>query len=212
MVLEAFPQLYKVKCLNHTRIEDNPNASLAIHNESHPGYVAVVTIPNLVGRNDTNVLKPYTNQGLLSEIQDFLKTRVTGQLVPGSSAAPQVNVNVCNPLFEEIFIDFALQLREGYDDFTLYREQLQGEITRFLSPWAFSGQGDVQFGGRIPKSVLINFIEERPYVDFITDVVLKQKPEHQPVIGNLEEAAATTSRSILVSAVSTGHNITQYGT
>ena len=212
MVLEAFPQLYKVKCLNHTRIEDNPNASLAIHNESHPGYVAVVTIPNLVGRNDTNVLKPYTNQGLLSEIQDFLKTRVTGQLVPGSSAAPQVNVNVCNPLFEEIFIDFALQLREGYDDFTLYREQLQGEITRFLSPWAFSGQGDVQFGGRIPKSVLINFIEERPYVDFITDVVLKQKPENQPVIGNLEEAVATTSRSILVSAVSTGHNITQYGT
>jgi hypothetical protein len=41
--------LYKVKCLNHTRIEDNPNASLAIHNESQPGYVAVVTIPNLVG-------------------------------------------------------------------------------------------------------------------------------------------------------------------
>jgi hypothetical protein len=158
------------------------------------------------------VLKPYTNQGLLTEIQDFLKTRVTGQLVPGSSAAPQVNVNVCNPLFEEIFIDFALQLREGYDDFTLYREQLQGEITRFLSPWAFSGQGDVQFGGRIPKSVLINFIEERPYVDFITDVVLKQKPEHQP--GHREPGGGRGHhlRSILVSAVSTGHNITQYGT
>jgi hypothetical protein len=210
LVLEAFPQLYKVKCLNHTRIEDNPNASLAIHNESQPGYVAVITIPSLVGRNDTNPLKPYTNQALLSEIKDFLKARVTGQLVPGTSAAPQVNVNVCNPLFEEIFIEFALQLRTGYDDFTFYREQLQAEITRFLSPWAFSGKGDVQFGGRIPKSVLINFIEERPYVDFITDVVLKQKPENQPLRENLEEAVATTSRSILVSAVSTGHNITQY--
>jgi hypothetical protein len=207
MVLEAFPQLYKVKCLNHTRIEDNPDASLAIHNESQPGYVAVVTIPNLVGRNDTNPLKPYTSQTLLSEIQHFLKTRVTGQLVPA-----HVNVTVCNPLFEEVFIDFALQLRAGFDDFTFYRQQLQVEITRFLSPWAFSGQGDVQFGGRIPKSVLINFIEERPYVDFITDVVLKHKPENQPIMGNLEEAVATTSRSILVSGISSSHNISQYGT
>lgn len=216
LVLEAFPNVYKVKCLSHTRIEDNPDASLAIHNENAPGHVALIAIPSLVNRSDSNPLKPFASQDLLSGIKDFLKERVTGQLVPSPTAPVQVNVHVCNPLFEEIYLAFDLQLRDGYEDFSWYRQVLQEEITRHLSPWAFAapeaGSDAVQFGGRISKSSLINFIEERPYVDFITSVVLKHKPGNQPVSGDLEEAVATTSRSILVSAPALDHAITQYGT
>lgn len=215
LVLEAFPSVYKVKCLNHTRIEDNPVASLSIYNENAPGHVAVIAIPSLIGRGDQNPLKPYASQDLLSGIKDFLKERVTGQLVPSPEPPTQVNVHVCNPLFEEICLEFDLQLREGYDDFSWYRQVLQEEITRHLSPWAFASEGgaaDVQFGGRISKSTLINFIEERPYVDFITNVVLKHKPGNLPVSGDLEEAVATSSRSILVSAPAVDHAISQYGT
>jgi hypothetical protein len=103
-----------------------------------------------------------------------------------------------------------LRLRDGYKDFALYSEQLRSEIVRFLSPWAFGETGEVRFGGRLAKSALIDFIEERPYVDFITDVILKQKPEGQPLIGNIETAVATTSRSILVSAVAADHHISEY--
>jgi hypothetical protein len=208
-----------VKCLNHTRIEDNPNASLAIHNENAPGHVALIAIPTLHDRSDANPLKPYASLDLLSAIKDFLKARVTGQLIPGPATPSQVNVHVCNPLFEEIHLEFDLRLKEGFEDFSWYRQVLQEEITRHLSPWAFQDEGgqggtskaDVQFGGRISKSALINFIEERPYVDFVTDVILKHKPGNAPVSGDLEEAVATTSRSILVSAPAADHIIHPYG-
>jgi hypothetical protein len=107
-------------------------------------------------------------------------------------------------------MEFRLSLSEGYTDFTYYSQLLAEELTRYLSPWAYNADVDVQFGGKISKSTLINFIEERPYVDFITDVVLNHKPENKPPAGNVEEAVATTSRSILVSAVSTDHKITDY--
>jgi len=35
---------------------------------------------------------------------------------------------------------------------------------------AFAADAEISFGGKVYKSVLINFIEERAYVDFITDV------------------------------------------
>lgn len=215
LVLEAFPSVYKVKCLNHTRIEDNPDAGLAIYNENAPGHVALIAVPNLINRNDANPLKPFAAQDLLTGIRDYLRERVTGQLVPGPVAPYQVNVHVCNPLFEEIQLEFDLKLKEGYEDFSWYRQVLQEEITRHLSPWAFAAEGqgaDLQFGGRISKSALINFIEERPYVDFITSVVLKQKSGNAPLSGDLEEAVASTSRSILVSVPSGNHAINPHGT
>ncbi len=206
LVLEAFPTLYKVKCLNHTRIEDNPDASLAIYSENSPGHVSLVAIPRLLPGGSDNPLKPFASAALLDGIREYLGERVTGQL----------NLHVCNPLFEEIFLEFALQLRAGFDDFTWYSELLREEITRHLSPWAFApiqgGARELQFGGGISKSALVNFIEERPYVDFITSVVLKHKPGNQSVSGDAEEIVATTSRSVLVSAPSTEHTITRHGT
>ena len=119
-----------------------------------------------------------------------------------------VHVTVCNPLFEEVSMTFALSLREGYTDFTYYSQLLADELTRYLSPWAYNPDADVQFGGKISKSTLINFIEDRPYVDFITNVFMYHELENKA--HDVEEAVATTSRSILVSALSTMHSITEY--
>lgn len=202
LVLEAFPQLHKVKCLNHTQIEDNPDATKSIYNETRPGYVAIITIPNMINRNDANPLKPYTNQNLLSEIKAFLEQRISGH----------VNLNVCNPLFEEVRIEFRLQLKDGYDDFTYYDSLLQQQITQYLSPWAYDLQTEVQFGGKISKSQLVNFIEEQYYVDFITEVKLYHKPGSNvpESTTDYEEVIATTARSILVSAPAIKHKIDVY--
>jgi hypothetical protein len=55
---------------------------------------------------------------------------------------------------------------------------------------------------------LINFIEERYYVDFITDVFLYVKTdETTDESDNLEEITASTARSILVSAPASTHSI-----
>jgi hypothetical protein len=44
LVLENFPQVYKAKCLNHTRTE-NPETGAPEYNEVAPGYVTLITIP-----------------------------------------------------------------------------------------------------------------------------------------------------------------------
>ncbi len=198
LVLEAFPQIYKAKCLNHTKLIENETSGEMEYNEVAPGYVTVITIPNLQNRNDNNPLRPYTNQGLLLQIEEYLQQRISCH----------VKLGVRNPQFEEVRMKFRLKLLKGFDDFTYYKKQLQQEITQFLTPWAYASNADINFGGKVYKSVLIDFIEERPYVDFITDVEMYHLiDELTPESGNLEEIVASQARSILVSAQASRHDI-----
>jgi len=213
IVLEAFPSIYRVKCLNHTKFEKNETSGKVEYNEAAPGYVTIITVPNLQNRNDTNPLRPFTNQNLLSEIKEYL----------GRKISCHVKLNVKNPRFEEIWLSFKLKLLKGFDDFSFYEKQLREEITRFLSPWATNSKTDVQFGGKIHKSIIIDFIEERPYVDFITDVKMfhDTNPDHEDAgdcdeenvkpgqSGDLDIIEASTARSILVSAPASKHTIEQ---
>jgi hypothetical protein len=85
---------------------------------------------------------------------------------------------------------------------------LKEEITQFLSPWAFGNSSTIDFGGKIYKSVLINFIEERYYVDFITDVFMYVTvDETSGESTDMDEITASTARSILVSTPASKHAI-----
>jgi hypothetical protein len=193
LVLEAFPEIHRVKCLNHAKYE------AGILYEDAPGYVTVITIPDLTNHNEINPLRPYTNADTLVQIQAFLQQRISCH----------VNLNVNNPIFEEVKMVFNLKLMEG-KDYSYYSKLLQDSITRYLSPWAYGQADDVQFGGKIEKSVLINFIEGQPYVDYITDVqllLLSSDPNITPQ--DQDEIAASTAISILVSVPAEKHSITQ---
>jgi hypothetical protein len=55
---------------------------------------------------------------------------------------------------------------------------------------------------------MINFIEERYYVEFITDVFMYVKvDETTDESGDMDEITASTARSILVSAAASKHVI-----
>ena len=210
LILEAFLQIYKVKCLNHTQYEPTED-SLGIYRELAPGHVTIVTVPKQTTQQQRNPLKPYTSLGLLSEIEDFLNKRV--------SCLAQLHVN--NPQFEEVWVRFNLRLYEGYD-VTFYTKELKKAIVRFLSPWAFSEgnnlksgdaggettkarkEGGPSFGGKIYKSVLIDFIEGQPYVDYVADFKLYRGISSTI---DLEEVVGSTAVSILVSAPEEQHDI-----
>ncbi len=194
LVLEAFPEIHRVKCLNHTKYENGKVY------EDAPGYVTVITIPDLTNHNEINPLRPYTNADTIDQIQAYLQQRISCQ----------VNLNVNNPIFEEVQMVFDLKLMAGRD-YSYYSQLLQNSITQFLSPWAYGKADDVQFGGMIEKSVLINFIEAQPYVDYITDVqlfLLSNDPAAPPPVDQ-DEITATTSISILVSVPPDKHLITE---
>ncbi|MEN6623328.1 MAG: baseplate J/gp47 family protein, partial [Smithella sp.] len=188
LVLEAFPQIYKVKCLNHTEYEPDETGN-GIYRELAPGHVTVVTIPNQQYYNLRDPLRPYTSLGLLKQIESFL----------GKRFSCFTSLHVKNPEFEEVRVEFNVCLKEGSDE-TYCITELQKALTRFLSPWAFPEGGSPSFGGKIYKSVLINFVEEQEYVDCVTNFKLF----HQEI--DKDEVEGSKSVSILVSARE--HNIT----
>jgi hypothetical protein len=86
----------------------------------------------------------------------------------------------------------------------MYQQLLNIEIEKFLCPWAWEDGAEISFGGKIIKSVLLNFVEERNYVDYVTFFTMDHIIEREgnlikKVITDVEEAVASTSRSVLVS-------------
>jgi hypothetical protein len=211
LILQAFPQIYKVRCLNHTRYEPADSAGGSdmcdggIYRELAPGHVTIITLPNLRFQQQIDPLKPYTSLGLLEEVQTFLRQRATAFLDQRATGFARLHVR--NPQFEEVRAAFKVQFKAGVDE-SYYKTQLQQSITRFLSPWAFTGIGVPSFGGKIYKSVLINFVEEQPYVDYVTDFQLFQDIPCQPPGGtDLDVVTGSRAISILVSAPASKHAI-----
>ncbi len=126
-----------------------------------PGHVLLVPIANLKNRNSINPLQPKTSRRILLEIEEYLK----------KLTSPFVKVHAKNPVYEQVIVGFRVQFYTGTDK-GFYLKKLNEEIVQYLTPWAFDENADVQFGQKIYASSIINFIEERPYVDFITDFVM----------------------------------------
>ena len=194
LVLEAFPQIYKVKCLNHTQYEPDGGG---IYRELAPGHVTVVTIPNQLSQNLRDPLRPYTSLDLLKKVEGFLRQR----------SGCFVRLHVRNPQFEEVRLAFKLRLHEGYDE-SYHVKLLREEITRFLSPWAYADGASPTFGGKVYKSVLINFVEERPYVDYVTDFQLFHDIGGVQGMVDLAEVSGSLAVSILVSVPAVKHAVT----
>jgi len=151
LVLDAFPGIHKVKAIPHA----NPTSWLA------PGNVMVVVVPDLTNKNAVNPLQPRADSNTLSEIGNYLNDRTP----------MQVTLHVRNPRYQQVQLAFKVKFHTGYE-FNYYHQILQNELLQNLSPWAYSSAADIQFGGKIYKSVLVDFIEELSFVDFITDVRL----------------------------------------
>jgi hypothetical protein len=190
ILLEQFPQLYKVKCLNHSGFYDDKGTNVFC--ENLPGHVTIIPVPDLKNNTHANLLKPYTPIGLINNINEYLK-KIT---------SPFAKLHINNPQFEEVRLEFEVQFHDNLD-VSFYTQLLNEEIEKFLCPWAYSTEVEIPFGSKISKSVLLNFVEERPYVDFVTCFELHHLLRDGETVlfekHDIEEAVATTSRSVLVS-------------
>jgi len=161
--------------------------------ENYPGHVTVIPIPVQKNKTNINPLRPYTPIGLLQNINDYLVTIIS----------PFVKLHVKNPAFEEIQLDFKVQFYDNLDE-SFYLQLLNDEIERFLCPWAYDTKAEISFAGKIRKSAILNFVEERPYVDYVTcfkmhQVIRRTGSVHTEEKRDIEVAEGTTSRSLLVS-------------
>lgn len=201
MVLEEFPQIYKVKCINHSTYDFSDDYYNIKQSEFAPGFVTVIVIPDLTNKNAVDPMEPKTPLSTLNDIKTFLSKYM--------SPFAARKLRVINPLYERIHVRFDVEFYSEYDP-GMYTTILNEDIQKFLSPWAFGISEDIMFGGKLHKSVILNYIENRDYVDYVTNFVMdriievdgKDQTEY-----NIDEAVPKTSRSILVSDYS--HSINE---
>jgi hypothetical protein len=190
ILLEEFPFLYKVKCLNNY-----------YSGSFLPGHVTVVPISDLRNRNyqGNNVLVPKTNYIDLRKIEKFL----------GARSSPFVKIHAVNPQLDHILISckvkFSNKVDRGYS-----LKRLNEDLVYFLTPWATGDMDSLSFSSKIYASSIINFIDKRDYVDYVQEFSMRQYTENDKgdrsfitlpdQLTALEETLFTTNHSILVSA------------
>ena len=153
LVLDNFPQVFSVKCLNHYRYDAHER-----HNMS-AGYVTVVPIAQAAERNVQDNWKPLVDIGTMNKIQSFLEAH----------SSPHVRIMVKPPVLEKLDITFNVKYHDipGADS-RLFTDELRAALNKFLSPWAYKDQ-PATFQNEIQKSHLIHLIEQHHFVDYIND-------------------------------------------
>lgn len=146
LVLEKFPQIYKVKCL-----PAGPGA--------HPrdlGRIVLVVIPDIRNRLPFNPFEPKVPADQIRDIQAFLQDKTP----------PFATVQVRNAHYVPVKVRCGVRFLPGRDE-GYCRQRLMDELNRFLSPWAYDEGADIVIGGSIYANSIINFIDQRDYVDFV---------------------------------------------
>ena len=103
LVLEAFPDLFKVKCINHSfalnahrYYNDFPLA---------PGYVILAVIPDLNKLKAGNSFEPKAPLSVLEKVNDYIRT----------ITSPFVRYRTMNPRYEQINFCISIKLLQSKD-------------------------------------------------------------------------------------------------
>ncbi len=184
IVLEEFPEIYKVKCISHTMglsaIEYRRDLEIA------PGFVVVTVIPDLTKLEAGNLKEPKAPVSLLEKIGNHIRKRTS----------PFARLKVMNPRFEYVHVAITVRLYRGKSE-SFYTQKLKEELHLFLAPWSLGDSEKLTFGQAVLFSDIVGFVEKLEYVDFIAHLELKGECEQTGAI-----IKPLTARSVL-----TGGNV-----
>lgn len=195
LLLQNFPEIHKVKCLNHTSsvIENNKRKTRYLA----PGNVVLVVIPDIINRNVFDIYKPRVSTATLNRIEDYFH----------NLNSPLIKTTVINPEYEEVRVVLDVQFYKGFDE-VHYKAVLKNDLTRLLSPWAFDNTASIRFGLSLHKSIVIDFVEKLEYVDFVSNLKLFQTNAATGIEKEVNIAVPSSPEAILVSSKS--HSVGDY--
>lgn len=151
LVLEQFPEVLQAKAISHT----------SKNSELEPGRVMVAVFPDLKKRTDISPLTPGFPIGKLEAMEDFLRQHSNMFLYCDE------NIQVVNPLYELIRVKACVRFHKGFSP-TFYATQLNQDLHNYLAPWIVDLNTPLHFSGSLHTSTILNFMEERPYVDVVS--------------------------------------------
>lgn len=185
LVLEAFPQIFKAKCINHCY-------GLNAHTFNNdfllaPGYVLIAVIPDLDKLKAGQSFEPRVPVSLVDKIEEYLCKRVS----------PFVRLKVMNPRYEKVHFCLKVKLYPGKDE-VYYKAKLQQDLREFLAPWAVGEYDKLSFGQCINRSDIVQFLETRDYIDYILELAMANNTANLPTAKNSIQVCPQTPRSILI--------------
>ena len=144
LVIQEFPEVRQVKCIG-----PGENGGDIIS-----GEVIVAVVSEHIGKNN---LRPTIGVNLLRNIHEYLQ----------NLTSPHVDLNIINPSYEWLKLSMQVLLKAPFQNQTgKYLKQLSDEIENFICPWLH--QGDIRIGGGFKKKDLHNYIQSRPYIEYVT--------------------------------------------
>ena len=145
IILEAFPNLFQVKCIN---------------NFSHPdsvmtGLIKIIVIPKF--SYNENFYLPKLDYYELKAIQAYVQKIIS----------PFAKVEVVNTTFEKVKVTGQIKVsnKSGSGEFM---KKLQRDLRNFICPWFSRRQEEMNLGGSIERDDIMTFIESLDYITYIT--------------------------------------------
>ncbi len=167
LVLRRFPDVYKAKCLS-ARLADAPAGT---SDSDILGLVRVIVIPDIRGKSLFDPFEPKASFALLADIADYLTP-----LLPGTA-----KLRVENAAYVQVRVRVGVRFTDPNNP-AFYKQKLNDELNRFLSPWAYDEGADIVIGRRIYASSIVNFIDQRPYVDYVAGIKLFSSEDGQTFV------------------------------
>ena len=182
LVLERFPQVYKVKCLT----------ALLAGAPQDPGHIVLVVIPDIRHRLPFNPFEPKLPADQIRDIEAYLQDKVP----------PFVSVEVRNAVYVPVKVRCGVRFLPGRDE-GYCRQKLADDLNRFLSPWAYEDGADIVIGGSVYANSIINFIDRHEDVDYLAGFKLFIGADDRPVADTDDggyRASAERPDAVLVAA------------
>jgi hypothetical protein len=174
LILEKFPQIYKVKCFANLR--SNVQSPIC------PGHLLIIPIPYHTQAEDGNY-KPCFDGHMMLSIKEFIEP-LTPELV---------KVAVENPVYEEIQVRCAVQLKKGLHR-GRHHNLLNQALCDYLSPWQKHGNS-VHFGWSLTEQEIKSFIHNLDYIEHVTDFSLLRIAPKGDGLFILEDTASSDQES-----------------
>ncbi len=160
IILEAFPEVYKVKCISHTMGLSAVTYQKDL--EVAPGFALITVIPDLTKLVSGNQLAPKLPVSILQNIEIHIRNRISAF----------ARIKIMNPRYEPLDVTIRVQLKRG-KSVNFYQKKLQEDVTNYLAPWLLEGAEKISFGMPVMYSDVVGYVEQLDYVNFIKNLVLE---------------------------------------
>ncbi|MDE2387605.1 MAG: baseplate J/gp47 family protein [Betaproteobacteria bacterium] len=152
LILEQFPQIYKVKCF------PGMSPDFVAKQRFMPGHLLIAVVPYL-SQNVISAQKPLLSGHLIDNVADFIDRY----------APPFATIHVINPVYEVIQVRCTVKLKNPLLA-GMYLARLNQAISDFLSPWNETVGLIRHFGWIVSKHDVESFIQDLDYIDRVTNL------------------------------------------